>query len=148
VTLALVDELSSKTQKAGDRFRIRLAAPIAVDGQIAVAAGAEGVGEVIDAAPGGMGGRGGKLVLAARYLETGAVRLPLQSFKIGVGSGKDYSTASLVTSEFVGPLALAVHGGNVVWPAGSPATAKISTAVTLPAVAGDPSQSNNKGPAP
>ena len=145
VALALVDDLSSKTQKPGDRFRLRLAAPITVDGHTVVAAGAAGVGEVIDAAPGGMGGRGGKLVLAARYLESNGQRLPLQSFKVGVGGGKDYSTESLITSEVVGPFALAVHGGNVDWPAGTPATAKLSADVMAPAA---DSHANNEGTAP
>ena len=151
VALVLVDPLSSKTQKAGATFHIRLDQPITVDGQVAVAAGAEGVGEVIDAAPGGMGGRGGKLVLAARYLESGGVRLPLQSFKIGVGGGADRSNASLIVSEVVGPFGLAVHGGNVDWPAGTAATAKLSAAVTVAPAAGPApamTSTDNKGQTP
>jgi len=154
VNLTLIDPLSSKTTKAGETFRVRLAEPIMIAGRVVVASGVEGVGEVIDAAPGGMGGRGGKLVLAARYLESAGVRLPLQSFKIGVGGGKDYSTESLIVGEVVGPFGLAVHGGNIDWPAGSTATAKLSAAVTVSpptaiGVSGDAANSvpNNKGPA-
>jgi hypothetical protein len=138
VSLALVDPLSSSLQKTGDKFRIRLAEPIMVGGQVVVAAGAEGVGEVIDAAPPKFGGRAGKLVLAARYIESGGARLPLQSFKIGVGGGKDYSRQAMVTAMVAsyvvpggGMIGLAVHGGNVDWPAGAPATAKLSSSVTV-----------------
>ncbi|HEY1752507.1 MAG TPA: hypothetical protein VGG29_14710 [Caulobacteraceae bacterium] len=147
IQLELIDAVGSKTQHTGDVFAFRLAQPIAVDGAVVVPAGATGEGEVIDAAPAGMGGRAGKLVLAARYLTVGGVRLPLQSFKVGSGAGKAYANESLVAGEVVGALvpggafvSLLITGGNVVYPAGLLATAKLATAVTLPPVPPAPAQ--------
>src|SRR3712207_8910528 len=40
------------------------------------------------AARAGGGGRGGELILAARYLQTAAIRVPLRSLRYG-GSGRD-----------------------------------------------------------
>lgn len=139
VVVELVDPLSSKSAKPEDKFNLRLAEPLVVNGVTLAPAGASGGGEVIDAAPPGLGGRPGKLVLAARYFVTGGVRVPLRAFKLA-GGGKNYSTASLVTSELVGPFGLAVTGGNVDYPAGTRATAKIAADTILPP--------SNESPAP
>ena len=48
--LEIVDRVSSKANRAGDRFAIRLAEPLLVDGQILIPAGTAGVGEVIHSA--------------------------------------------------------------------------------------------------
>jgi hypothetical protein len=133
VVVEIVDPLSSKTQKAGDKFNLRLAGAIVVDGETVAPAGAAGVGEVIDAEPPGMGGRAGRLILAARYVESGGVRIPLRAMRLSA-SGKDYSDAALATSAFVGVFGLAVQGGNVDYPTGTRANAKVAADVTLPAV--------------
>jgi len=131
IELQLTEPVSSKTQRPGDTFGFRLAQPILVDGQVVIPAGAVGRGEVIDAAPPGFGGRAGKLVLAARYLMSGDTRLPLQSFNIGTGSGKSYANTALIVGEAVGVAGLLVTGGNIVYPADAPATAKLAAAVTI-----------------
>ena len=57
--LRVEGEYSSKTHKAGDKVMIVLAEPLRVTETLAIPAGARGVGEVLHAAKGGMGGRAG-----------------------------------------------------------------------------------------
>ncbi|MFI4973391.1 MAG: hypothetical protein ACHP84_02505 [Caulobacterales bacterium] len=153
VEIELVDALSAKVQKPTDKFGIRLSEPLVIDGVVVMRAGALGQGEVIDAAPPGMGGRAAKLILAARYVEQDGVRLPLRSLKLG-GSGKGSTGGSIAVAEagglVFGPLAyvgLAVKGGNVDLPAGTHATAKVAADLDL-APAAPPLDSARALPAP
>lgn len=129
--IQLVEELSSKTSLRGDTFRIKLSDPVKVDGRIVIPAGASGRGEVIDAAPAGMGGKPGELVLAARHLSVGGRQVPLRAFKLGghgMNGGKDAQTAVLL----FGVVGLAMRGGDMVLPIGAEASAKIAGDITLP----------------
>jgi hypothetical protein len=134
VTIALDEALDSSRHKSGDRFAIRLAEPILLNGQPVVAAGAPGYGEVVDSAGGGMAGRPGKLIIAARYVEQDGVRVPLRGFRM-FGKGEDNSTTAFVLSgtPYVGVLALAITGGAVQFPRGYRAHAKVAADVTFPA---------------
>lgn len=154
VDIELVDHVSTKIQKAGDTFALRLAEPLVVDGSVVLRAGAPGVGEVIDSAPPGMGGKGAKLVLAARYVEQDGVRVRLRSFKLGA-SGHAYAktaeVVSLVGAEVFPPLAfvgLAVTGGNVDYPPGTRANAKVAEDLTLPPTSSGPLSLETPPPAP
>jgi hypothetical protein len=108
-------------------------------------AGATGYGEVVDAAPGGLAGRPGKLVLAARSLATGGKTLPLRSFKLAA-EGRDNSKAAsdvLLAGAMAGPavglVAVLIQGGNIDYPAGLHAIAKVA-ADTVIEVPDQPSQ--------
>ena len=128
VEIELTQLVTSRTAREGDRFAIKLAQDLVVDGTIVAHAGATGMGEVVDAAPGSIGGRPGKLVLAARWVDGGAVRLPLRSFHLA-GSGNDSSRSTLLAMTFtpyVGILALGIQGGNIDYPAGTRAMAKVA----------------------
>ena len=81
VEVELADQVSTKVQKTGDTFPLRLAAPLVVDGRLILRAGATGGGEVVEASKPGMGGKPAKLVLAARYLTDGKTRVPLQGLQ-------------------------------------------------------------------
>jgi hypothetical protein len=139
VEVELVDPVSTKTQKTGDTFALRLAAPMVVNGQIVLRAGARGVGQVVEAARPGLGGKPAELVLAARYIERGRARVPLQGLRLAA-AGHDNSKAAQVvglSGIVFGPLGLvgmAVQGGNVDFPAGTRATARLASDVTLPAL--------------
>jgi hypothetical protein len=137
VEVELVDQVSTKTAHTGDTFALRLAAPLIVDGQVVLRAGAPGVGEVVEASGRGMGGKGAKLVLAARYVGSGQARTPLQGLQLAAG-GHDNTTAAQVvglSGIAFGPLGLiglAVPGGNVTFAAGTRAVAAVPTDVELP----------------
>jgi hypothetical protein len=129
VTVELTEPLSASKSKSGDHFGIRLSEPIVIGGAVLVPAGVTGQGEVIDAKPANIGGRPGRLVLAARYLESGPLRLTLQSFKLG-GGGKDHSILAVDATIAVGLIGVLVTGGSVDYAAGTRATAKIAADVT------------------
>ena len=127
VEIELTERVSSRTIKAGQTFGIRLARDLKSNGVVLVGAGAMGGGEVIDAAPGGLAGRPGKLVLAARFVDSGSIHLPLRSFRLA-GTGRDDSKAAmaLTMTPYVGLLAVGIHGGNIEFPAGTHAIARVA----------------------
>jgi hypothetical protein len=136
VLVELIDPVSTKTAKEGDHFAIRLAEPLVVDGQVVAKAGDTGVGEVIFASPPGLSGRPARLVLAARYVSEGDVKIPLRSFRLGGAGHNNEGAADAVgiASAAFAPLAvvsLAMPGGDVNLPAGARASAKVGADLTL-----------------
>jgi hypothetical protein len=129
VTLVITEPLSSSKSKSGDHFGLKLAEPIMVGGVVLMPAGAVGQGEVIDAKPANIGGRPGRLVLAARYVESGPLRVTLQSFKLG-GGGKDRSELAVEATIAVGIVGVLIPGGGVEYQTGTFATAKVAADVT------------------
>jgi hypothetical protein len=137
VIVELAERVSTKTNKTGDTFTVRLVEPVVVSGQVVLQAGTVGVGVVEDAAKPGLGGKGGKLVLSARSLTgPGGADLPLKGLQLS-GNGKGYATAA--TALGVGGLGFAplgvagiiVHGGDATLPEGTQGTAKLAASATL-----------------
>lgn len=137
VEIELTQLLSSKAVTPGDRFGMRLVGDLDVSGVILMPAGTRGVGEVVDSAPAGLAGRPGKLILAARALDLGPIHLPLRSFRLS-GTGRDNSKAVglLSATPYIGILAMGMHGGNIDYPAGTHAVAKVAadTFIASPAL--------------
>jgi hypothetical protein len=149
VRIELVDPISTKTEKEGERFAIRLAEPLVVDGQIVAPEGAMGVGEVVQAAKAGMGGKAAKLVLAAKYIEQDGRRIPLQGLQLtanGKAHANEANAMGVAGIGFapLGVVAMFIHGEEVTLPPGTPGVAKVSDAMTLaslgPAVDAEDSQ--------
>ena len=139
VRVELVAPISTKTQKSGDAFALRLAKPLVVNGQIVLPAGTPGVGEVVDASQPGYGSKAAKLVLAARSLTHGGVSIPLRSLQlnaVGKGASKEVDAAGVAGMAFapLGLAALAMKGGQVTVPAGAQANAKLASDIFLPAL--------------
>lgn len=132
VTVELTQALSASHAQSGDHFGLRLAEPITIEGAVVIPAGVTGQGEVIDAKPAGIGGRPGRLILAARYLEQGDLRLRLQSFKIDGAGGRDNSGLAVGATIAVGIVGALVPGGGVDYAPGARATAKISSDIMVP----------------
>jgi hypothetical protein len=132
IELSLTKAVGSKTSKRGDRFGIRLAQDLKLDGMVVLPAGTEGEGEVVHAAPGKMGGGPGELLLAARFLDRDGVRVPLKALKMG-SAGKNNVDNAMLVSMVAGPFALFVQGGEVVVPAGTIANAKLAADLSAPA---------------
>jgi len=137
VYLQIDEELSSKTCKPGDHFRLSIAEDVRIGGAIVIPAGSAGEGEVIHAAKSGGGGKAGELILAARYVKVGGQEVRLRSFIIGA-SGKDHTADALATSFVAGPFAMFVHGGQVVFPRGTAGSAKTAVETQLPALEAPP----------
>lgn len=142
VEIEIAEALSSRVHKRGDKFALRLAVPVSVDGQFVLPAGTVGVGEIVHAARPGMGGKPGELLLAARYLESNGQRIPLRGFRLG-GSGEDLGTpilaasttavgvatavgTSISTAAGFGVLPLLVHGKQAEIQPGTRARAKLA----------------------
>ena len=131
VAIALAEQLTSKTAARGQKFAIQLAAPITVDGRLVAPAGASGLGEVVYAEAAKGGGAPGKLVLAARYVDVGKLRVPLKAFQLS-SSGENEYTKMYVAAQLIGPAVMFMNGQEVVYPAGVRANAKVAQDVVFP----------------
>ena len=136
VQVELAEQVGTTTQKAGDTFALRLAAPLIVQGHVVLRAGTPGVGEVIQASKPGMGGKAAKLVLAADYLLKDGRRLPLQGLQLGAQGKGNVEAAEVIgiSGIVLGPIGfvgMAVQGGNVDFPKGTKAMANLADGVVL-----------------
>jgi hypothetical protein len=131
VRLEILDTLNSAQRRRGDKFRLRVAAPILVNGVEVVAAGTSGVGEIVHAAAARGGGAPGELLIAARFLELGAISIPLRGLKFGVTGGNN-SGMALGVSFAAGPFAMFIRGREIEIPAGTLVQAKVAGVITLP----------------
>lgn len=146
VEIEISESVTSRTAHSGDSYELRLARDLVMDGVVVVAAGAPGRGEVIDAGAGGIGGRPGKLILAARSIKAGDTRLPLRSFHMS-GSGRDDSKAVGLVIATVGVVGFALRGGDIAFPSGTRASAKVA-ADTFILSSSQPHPSAADGPPP
>ncbi len=145
VRVELAEAVSSKDRAEGAKFAVKLAAPIMVNGRIVAPAGAAGQGEVIYAEKGGGGGKPGKLVLAIRYVDVGDVRIKLKALRLGAGGDSEF-TQMEIAAQFIGPAVMFMNGREVVYPAGTRASAKVAEDVALPD--GGPAPAPVVAPAP
>lgn len=126
-------EISSKTNKMGDRFGIMVAEDVRAGDVVVIPAGSVGEGEVIHAAKPGAGGKAGELIVAARFVRVGDAEIRLRSFVLGA-VGKDKSVDALAASFIAGPFAMFQRGGAVVIPRETLGMAKTASELKLPAV--------------
>jgi hypothetical protein len=138
IEIEIADAVNSKRNHPGDRFAIRLAEPLTIDGRVVAPAGTPGVGEVVHAARAGAAGKAGELILAARYIDIAGTRLPLRSFRYGRSQGKDNSSAvgigNMVAAAVLpgaAMLGFLVSGGNVDIPPGTRANAQTAQDLTI-----------------
>jgi hypothetical protein len=136
VEVALSRAITTRRAKTGDSFPLHLAAPLIVNGQIVLRAGTPGVGEVIESARPGLGGKGAKLVLDARYLIVHRRHIVIDGLKLAA-AGHDNSTAAQVVGlggigfAPLGFVGLAIPGGDVTFPENTKAQASIVANVSL-----------------
>jgi hypothetical protein len=130
VELEILSPIQSSRHKRGDRFDLRLSAPLMLDGATCVPAGTMGAGEVVHAMPGRGGGKPGELILAGRYLELAGQRIPLRGMR-AVATGDASYGAALGVSFAVGPFAMFIRGNEIEIPTGTRATAKLAQELVL-----------------
>jgi hypothetical protein len=136
VRLRVVGEISSKTHVKGDKVVIVLAEPLQLSATVAIPAGTPGVAEVIHSAKGGMGGKAGELLIAARHLNISSdIQIPLRSFRLAPVGGKDnegLAKGLMIAGGMAGGIAaMVITGGSAQIPNGSEAFAKTATEVEL-----------------
>ena len=140
VQVDLANDVSTKVQKPGENFVLRLSAPLVVNGRwVVLRAGTLGVGQVVESARPGMGGKPGELVLAARYLKRRHIRVELQGMQLASAGHDNSRTAQIVgLAGFIatplGYAGLAVKGGDVDFAPGTTATAKVAADIVLPSL--------------
>ena len=117
LTLTTRTEVSTKDNKAGDRFYLEVAENLSYRGQVVVPAGSVAVGEVARVQRNGHFGKKGKVDIALLYVQTpaGPIRL--------TGKSNDEGTSGAITSfatiALVSPLGFLVHGTSARIPAGA-----------------------------
>jgi len=128
----MLDTVSSKTHVRGDAFRLRLALPLVVDGQVLIPAGTPAHGEVVHAASTRWGGEAGELILAARYIDFAGRQIPLRLFQTSIGVSHERLAANLM---YAAPIAAVfVRGKHVEVHAGGHISARLREAVSLPSL--------------
>ena len=137
VRLRILGEVSSKTHVKGDKIDIVLAEPLRLTETLAIPAGTRGVAEVIHSAKGGMGGKAGELLVAARSLDLSpTVHIPLRSFRLAPVSGKNNEGLamglSIAGGVAGGIAAMVMTGGSARIADRSEAFAKTAADVELP----------------
>jgi hypothetical protein len=144
IHLRLLEPVASNTHQHGDRFKLEVAEPVAVDGAVVIPAGAACVGEVVHAAKAGFGGKAGELILASRFVQVGEREVKLRSFSAGNGEQR-VNLAMGLSFVVVG---LFVQGKNIVLPAGTDVFANIAADSELAAVSSVPTREieNNENP--
>jgi hypothetical protein len=133
VPLVIDAEISSSTNRSGDRFPLHVAEDVKLGDSVLIPAGSVGEGEVVHAAKSKGGGRAGELILAARFVTVDGQQVRLRSF--AAGSGKDRSNASLGVGIAVGLFGMLVRGDDLVMPAGTLVSAKTAAETQLRAAA-------------
>lgn len=133
VIVRIEDEISSKANKSGDRFRITVAEDVRVGDAVVIPAGSVGEGEVIHAAKRGAGGKAGELIVMARFVRVGDNEIRLRSFALGA-AGTDKSVDSLAASLVFGPFGLIQKGGDAYIVRETLGTAKTALEFKLPVV--------------
>ena len=129
----LVSGASSKTNALGDRVPIRLTAPLVKDGVVIAAAGAVGEVEVIDVAKSGMGGKQGKLIIAARHLDLNGQRVRVRGMSLmAAGESQVGMATGAIIVPYAAPLVFVIRGGDIEIPAGSRAKVRLAQAYDLP----------------
>ena len=130
IELETLDTVNSRLNKPGDFFRLKVAQDVRVEGVVVIPAGTAATGQVVHAAKAGGGGKGGELILAARFLSLPQGEVKLRS---GFGAtGRARIGASLATAMAVGVFGMLVKGKDLELPAGTPLSARLAADTLFP----------------
>lgn len=107
VVLALNGELSSKTNRVGDKFSLTVSKDVMVDNQVVIPRGTRAIGQVTWRTGTGGFGKSGKMEVAFRYLEMNNLKIPVEGSFRQDGEGNTAAAVGAV-------LAAGVIGGLIV----------------------------------
>jgi hypothetical protein len=133
VEIEITEAISSKTGNVGDGFALKLVAPLVIGGKTVLPAGLAGRGEVTHVGKTGSGGQSGELIVNARFLQCGDLRIPLGHFH-HAATGKGNMGAAFAMGALLPFGQLLVSGHDVTIPAGTGGTAQVNEDVSLAAV--------------
>lgn len=127
VELMVTKEVDSRSAKEGDRFKLRVNAPVMTNGVVAVPVGATAWGEVTYVNGTGAAGNKGRLAAKLLYIDLPGGPLALSGSQ---GTEGKANTAGVVIGVFsFGLLGLLMKGGNAHFKAGDILTGYISPQV-------------------
>jgi len=110
VRLMVLDEVSGRKARPGDRFPLRVDAAVALGGLTIIAVGARAWGEIVEADASGGRGRGGKLAARLVAIEAAGEPVPIGGERVRAG---DRGTVQLALGALaLGPLALLARGNE------------------------------------
>jgi len=133
VEIEITEAISSKTSNVGDGFALKLVAPLVIDGKTILPAGLAGRGEVTHVGKTGSGGQSGELIVNARFLQCGDLRIPLGHFHRSA-TGKGNTGAAFAVGTIIPFGQLLVSGHDVTMPAGTGGTAQVNEDVSFASV--------------
>lgn len=116
VRLMVLNEVSTRTTRPGERFVLRVDEDVVVDGATVIPVGSKAWGEVLAASGSGVAGRSGKLSARLLYVEVRGDRVPISGEASSAGNGGTTETVLGVLA--LGPLGLLARGNNAKLKAG------------------------------
>ncbi|MGS1018097.1 hypothetical protein [Allosphingosinicella humi] len=116
VRLMVVNEVSTKVAKVGDRFVLRVDEDVVVNGVTIIPVGTKAWGEVLSAESSGVVGKSGKLEARLLYAEVNGDRIPLRGENRSAGASGTGETVMGVIG--LGPFGLLARGNNAKLKAG------------------------------
>lgn len=116
IRLMVLNEVSTRTAKPGDRFVLRVDEPVVVNDVTVVPVGAKAWGEVLSAEKSGHIGKSGKLSARLLSLELGGRQIPISGEN--KTAGESGTTQVALGALGMGPLALLARGNNARLKAG------------------------------
>lgn len=126
----VISEVTTKTHKAGHRFRLRVDKPVLVDGVTVLPVGAIAWGEVTEARTSGNAGKSGSLEARLVYVEHNGFRIPISGSNSAKGAGGGGETALGILA--LGPLGLFAKGNNAKIKAGELMTGFVEQDTEIP----------------
>jgi hypothetical protein len=127
VRLMVLNEVSTRSAKPGDKFVLRVDEAVVVNGVTVIPVGARAWGEVLDAEKSGGVGRAGKLNAKLLYLEHGGARIPISGQR--QSAGESGTTQVVAGALALGPLALLAPGNSARLKAGEIFSAYVESAM-------------------
>ena len=129
----VINEVTTKTHRAGHRFKLCVDKPVIIDGIVVIAVGATAWGEVTAATGSGNVGKSGKLEAKLLYVESRGLQIPISGNNAAKGAGGGGETALGVLA--LGPLGLFAKGNNAKIKAGELMTGFVEQDVEIPRAA-------------
>ncbi len=124
VHLMILNEVSTKTARAGDRFVLVVQEPVIVNNQIVIPENAKAWGVVEEASESGAVGKAGRLLAKLLHVEGRNGLIPLSGTTASAGPGG--ATQTVLGIIGLGPLGLFARGSNAKLKAGESITGYVS----------------------
>jgi hypothetical protein len=119
IRLMVLNEVSTRTVKAGERFVLRVDEPVTVSGVTIIPVGAKAWGEVLDAEGSGAGGKAGTLAVRLLHVEAAGAQLPISGESQTKGEkGTKQVVLGAIGLGILAPFALLAPGNNAKLKAG------------------------------